>query len=31
VGSEIDVPLDRAGAAIDTAEQLVNQVTELFT
>ena len=31
VGPEIDVPLDRAGAAIDTAEQFVNQVTELLT
>ena len=31
VGSEIDVPLDRAGAAIDTAEQFVNQVTLLLT
>jgi uncharacterized protein (UPF0332 family) len=30
VGPETDVPLDRAGAAIDTAEQFVNQVTELL-
>ena len=30
---EVDriVPLDRAGAAIDTAEQFVNEVTELLT
>jgi hypothetical protein len=31
VRPEIDVPLDRTGAAIDTAEQFVNQVTELLT
>ena len=29
LGSNTDVPLDRAGAAIDTAEQFVNQVMEL--
>ena len=31
LGPDTDVPLDRAGAAIDTAEQLVNRVTELLT
>jgi uncharacterized protein (UPF0332 family) len=31
VGPEMGVPLDRADAAIDTAEQFVNQVTELLT
>jgi uncharacterized protein (UPF0332 family) len=28
---DTDVPLDRAGAAIDTAEQFVNRVAELLT
>jgi hypothetical protein len=31
LGPDTDVPLDRAGAAIDTAEKFVNQVTELLT
>ena len=31
LGPDTDVPLDRAGAAIDTAEQFVDRVTELLT
>jgi len=31
VGPEIDVPLDRAATAIDTAEQFVDQIAELLT
>ena len=31
VGPEIDVPLDRAATAIDTAEQFVDQTAELLT
>jgi uncharacterized protein (UPF0332 family) len=31
LGPNIDVPLDRAGAAIDTAEEFVNRVIELLT
>src|SRR3984893_10908707 len=31
LGPGTDVPLDRAGAAIDTAEQFVNRVSELST
>ena len=30
LGSDADVPLDRAGAAIDTAEQFVDRITELL-
>jgi uncharacterized protein (UPF0332 family) len=30
VGADTDVPLDRAGAAIDTAEEFVNQVAALL-
>jgi uncharacterized protein (UPF0332 family) len=31
LGPETEVPIDRAGAAIDTAEQFVNRVAELLT
>jgi uncharacterized protein (UPF0332 family) len=31
LGPDTDVPLDRAAAAIDTAEQFVNRVIELVT
>ena len=31
IGPDTDVPLDRASAAIDTAEQFVNLVRELLT
>jgi uncharacterized protein (UPF0332 family) len=31
LGPDTDVPLDRAAAAIDTAEQFVNRVIELLT
>src|SRR6266436_4360718 len=31
LGPDTDVPLDRAGAAIEPAEQFVNRVTELLT
>jgi uncharacterized protein (UPF0332 family) len=31
LGPDTDVPLDRAGAAIDTAEQFVNRVWDLLT
>jgi uncharacterized protein (UPF0332 family) len=30
IGPDTDVPLDRASAAIDTAEQFVNRVSELL-
>ena len=31
LGPDTDVPLDRASAAIDTAEQFVDRVMELLT
>ena len=31
LGPDTDVPVDRAAAAIDTAEQFVNRVAELLT
>ena len=31
LGADTDVPLDRAGAAIDTAEQFVDRLAELLT